>query len=199
MSSEVKSEQGNASDVELLHAVARGEEGALARLYDQYRVILFGLLVRILGSREEAEDVLQDVFIQVWRRAGDFDETRGKPFTWLVTLARSRAIDRLRLLGARQRLADASSKNQTEEVSDALADTIQSGQREVIRRALSELPEEQKQALVLAYYDGLTQSEIASQLGTPLGTVKTRMRSGMAKLRALLGGQLENFGYSGKA
>jgi RNA polymerase sigma-70 factor (ECF subfamily) len=199
MSSEVKSEQGNASDVELLHAVARGDEGALARLYDQYRVILFGLLVRILGSREEAEDVLQDVFIQVWRRAGDFDETRGKPFTWLVTLARSRAIDRLRLLGARQRLADASAKNQTEEVSDALADTIQSGQREVIQRALSELPEEQKQALVLAYYDGLTQSEIASQLGTPLGTVKTRMRSGMAKLRALLGGQLENFGYSGKA
>ncbi len=199
MSSEVKFQQANASDVENLHAVARGDEAALARLYDQYRVILFGLLVRILGSREEAEDVLQDVFIQVWRRAGDFDENRGKPFTWLVTLARSRAIDRLRLLGARQRLAESSAQNQTEEISDALSDTIQSGQREVIQRALSELPEEQKQALVLAYYDGLTQSEIASRLGTPLGTVKTRMRSGMAKLRGLLGTQLENFGYSGKA
>ncbi|MEK6282868.1 MAG: sigma-70 family RNA polymerase sigma factor [Acidobacteriota bacterium] len=199
MSLEVNPEQARASEVELLHAVARGDEAALARLYDQYRVILFGLLMRILGNREEAEDVLQDVFIQVWRRAADFDEKRGKPFTWLVTLARSRAIDRLRLLGARQRLADAAGKDQTEDVSDALADTIHSGQREIVQRALAELPEEQKQALVLAYYDGLTQSEIASQLGTPLGTIKTRMRSGMTKLRALLGTQLENFGYSGKA
>jgi RNA polymerase sigma-70 factor, ECF subfamily len=195
----VKPEQASTSDVELLHAVSRGDEAALARLYDQYRVILFGLLVRILGSREEAEDVLQDVFIQVWRRARDFDEKRGKPFTWLVTLARSRAIDRLRLLGARRRLVESAAKNQTEEVSDALSDAIQAGQRDIIQRALAELPEEQKQALVLAYYDGLTQSEIASRLGTPLGTVKTRMRSGMAKLRGLLGTQLENFSYSGKA
>lgn len=84
------------SDIELLHDIAGGDEPALARLYDQYRVILFGLLVRTLNSREEAEDVLQEVFLQVWRRAADFDETRGKPFTWLVTLTRSRAIDRLR-------------------------------------------------------------------------------------------------------
>jgi RNA polymerase sigma-70 factor (ECF subfamily) len=199
MSPEVKPEQARASDVELLHAVARGDETALARLYDQYRVILFGLLVRILGSREEAEDILQDVFIQVWRRAGDFDEKRGKPFTWLVTLARSRAIDRLRLLGSRRRLAESAAKDEADEVSDALSDTIQSGEREIVQRALAELPEEQKQALVLAYYDGLTQSEIASRLGTPLGTVKTRMRSGMAKLRGLLANQLENFSYSGKA
>jgi RNA polymerase sigma-70 factor, ECF subfamily len=100
----VQPEAAQTSDVELLHAIARGDEVALARLYDKYRVILFGLLVRILNSREEAEDILQDVFIQVWRRAKDFDERRGRPFTWLVTLARSRAIDRLRMLGARQRL-----------------------------------------------------------------------------------------------
>ncbi len=105
MSLAVQPEKTQGSDVELLHAVARGDEAALARLYDSYRVILFGLLVRILNSREEAEDILQEVFIQVWRRAKDFDEKRGKPFTWLVTLARSRAIDRLRLLCARQRLA----------------------------------------------------------------------------------------------
>ncbi len=199
MSLEVMPEQATASDVELLHAVARGDEAALARLYDQYRVILFGLLVRILGSREEAEDVLQDVFIQVWRRARDFDEKRGKPFTWLVTLTRSRAIDRLRQLGARQRLAGATANDEADQVSDALSDAIQSGQREIVQRALAELPEEQKQALVLAYYDGLTQSEIASQLGTPLGTVKTRMRSGLTKLRGLLSTQLENFSYTGKA
>lgn len=198
MSLRVQPETAPVSDVDLLHAVARGDEAALARLYDDYRVILFGLLVRILNSREEAEDILQDVFIQVWRRAKDFDENRGKPFTWLVTLTRSRAIDRLRQLGARQRLAASAAQDQPEEASDALTDTIKSGQKEIVQRALAELPEDQKQTLVLAYYEGLTQSEIASKLGAPLGTVKTRMRSGLAKLRTRLGSQpglqLENFG-----
>jgi RNA polymerase sigma-70 factor (ECF subfamily) len=190
----VQPEAAQVSDVELLHAVARGDEGALARLYDSYRVILFGLLVRILNSREEAEDVLQEVFIQVWRRAGDFDEKRGRPFTWLVTLTRSRGIDRLRLLSARQRLAVSASQDQPDSTSDAFSDAVRSGQKEIVQRALAELPEEQRDTLVLAYFQGLTQSEIASKLGTPLGTVKTRMRSGMIKLRRLLETQLESFG-----
>jgi RNA polymerase sigma-70 factor (ECF subfamily) len=193
MSLAVQPEKTDGSDVELLHAVARGDEAALARLYDAYRVILFGLLVRILNSREEAEDILQEVFIQVWRRAKDFDEKRGRPFTWLVTLTRSRAIDRLRLLGARQRLATSAERERVEEASDALTDTIKGTQKEVVRRALAELPEEQRHTLLLAYFEGLTQSEIATKLGAPLGTVKTRMRSGMMKLRALLEPQLENF------
>jgi RNA polymerase sigma-70 factor (ECF subfamily) len=193
MSLGVKREPAPVSDVELLHAVAGGDEGALARLYDAYRVILFGLLVRILNSREEAEDILQDVFIQVWRRAKDFDEKRGRPFTWLVTLARSRAIDRLRLLGARQRLVTGAAQEQTEVVSDALSDTLKMAKRETVQRALAELPDEQRNTLMLAYFDGLTQSEIALKLNTPLGTVKTRMRTGMQKLRALLEPQLENF------
>src|SRR6267142_2834663 len=137
-----------AEDVKLLHAVARGDEAALARLYDAYRVILFGLLVRILNSREEAEDILQEVFIQVWRRAKDFDEKRGRPFTWLVTLTRSRAIDRLRQLGARQRLAASAGADQPDEASDALSDSIKLAQRDTVRRALAELPEEQKHTLV---------------------------------------------------
>jgi RNA polymerase sigma-70 factor (ECF subfamily) len=180
------------SDVELLHAVARGDEGALARLYDQYRVILFSLLVRILNSREEAEDVLQEVFLQVWRGAKNFDESRGRPFTWLVTLTRSRGIDRIRQLGARQRLADAAAQNNPEEASDAVADAMYSEQKEIMARALAELPEEQRRALDLAYFQGLTQSEIAEKLGTPLGTVKTRMRSGMMKLRELLSEQFQS-------
>ena len=189
MSLGVKTEQE--SDVPLLHAIARGDETALARLYDQYRVILFGLLVRILNSREEAEDVLQEVFLQVWRSAAAFDETRGKPFTWLVTLTRSRAIDRLRSLGARQRLADAAVQNRSEEASDAVKDTFRSEQREVVQRALAELPEEQRHTLQLAYFEGLTQSEIAAKLKAPLGTVKTRMRAALIKLRASLGAHLE--------
>lgn len=183
------------ADIELLKAVSRGDEQALAQLYDNYRVILFGLLVRILNSREEAEDVLQEVFLQVWRRAKDFDETRGKPFTWLVTLARSRAIDRLRSLGARERVAQASVREASEEVSDAAFDTFRSEQRALVTSALSQLPEEQKRPLVLAYFDGLTQSEIAANLGAPLGTVKTRMRAGMMKLREVLAGKNESFGF----
>lgn len=179
------------SDIELLHAVARGDEDALARLYDRYRIILFSLLIRILRSREEAEDVLQEVFLQIWKRAKDFDESRGKPFTWLVTLTRSRAIDRIRQLGARQRLAEAASLDTSEAVSDAVADTLHSEQREIVSRALATLPEDQRRALNLAYFDGLTQSEIAEQLDTPLGTVKTRMRAGMIRLRELLGDQVK--------
>ncbi len=182
-------EQAQISDIDLLHAVARRDELALAALYDRYRLILFGLLVRILNSREEAEDVLQEVFLQVWRRAVDFDEQRGRPFTWLVTLTRSRAIDRLRVLASRQRLADSAAQDATDEVSDAVADTLHAEQREIVGRALASLPEEQRRTLKLAYFEGLTQSEIAAQLGTPLGTVKTRMRAGMIKLRELLGEQ----------
>ena len=186
-------EQAQTSDSELLHAVARGDEESLASLYDRYRLILFGLILRILHSRPEAEDILQDVFIQVWKRAADFDESRGRPFTWLVTLARSRAIDRLRALDSRQRTANESVLDVPERVSDAAEDAFKSEQREVVRDALDELPAEQREALVLAYFEGLTQSEIAARLGAPLGTVKTRMRSGMIKLRELLGEKMKDF------
>jgi RNA polymerase sigma-70 factor (ECF subfamily) len=179
------------ADINLLHAIARRDEAALTSLYDRYRLILFGLLVRILGSREEAEDVLQEVFIQVWRRAADFDERRGKPFTWLVTLARSRAIDRLRQLSARERLAVASAQEAPGEASDAVQDAYRSEQKEIVAAALDQIPAEQRQSLMLAYFEGLTQSEIAARLGAPLGTIKTRMRSGMIKLRELLGDRME--------
>jgi RNA polymerase sigma-70 factor (ECF subfamily) len=192
-------EQAQVSDVDLLRGIARRDELALASLYDRYRLILFGLLTRILISREEAEDVLQEVFLQVWRRAADFDEQRGRPFTWLVTLARSRAIDRLRVLASRQRLADLAAQNAPDEASDAATDTLHSEQREIVGRALAELPEEQRHTLKLAYFEGLTQSEIAAKLGTPLGTVKTRMRSGMIKLRELLGEQMKSLLGTGTA
>ncbi len=188
-------EQAQITDVQLLHAVARGDEPALAQLYDRYRVILFGLLARILNSREEAEDVLQEVFLQVWRRAADFDENRGRPFTWLVTLARSRAIDRLRSLASRDRTAVAGAQEELEQVSDPASDAFRSEQRRLVANALAQLPDDQKRALMLAYFDGLTQSEIAARLGAPLGTVKTRMRSGMMKLKELLANKSESFGF----
>ncbi len=158
----------------------------MAALYDRYRLTLFGLLMRILNNREEAEDVLQEVFLQVWRRAADFDEQRGRPFTWLVTLTRSRAIDRLRQLNSRERLVSSETEVLAFSVLDPAQDAFRSEQRDIVAAALAELSEEQRHALTLAYFEGLTQSEIAARLSSPLGTVKTRMRSGMIKLRDLL-------------
>jgi RNA polymerase sigma-70 factor, ECF subfamily len=188
-------EPAQENDVELLKAIAARDEAALAQLYDRYRTILFGLLMRILSNREEAEDVLQEVFLQVWRKATDFDERRGRPFTWLVTLARSRGIDRLRTLAARVRVAEAGAREVSEAVSDAAIDAFKSEQRGLVSDALAKLPDEQKRPIMLAYFDGLSQSEIATRTGAPLGTVKTRMRTGMIRLRELLAGQGESYGF----
>lgn len=191
----MRPEPAQNNDVELLKAIAAQDEGALAQLYDRYRAILFGLLMRILNNREEAEDVLQELFLQVWRRAADFDENRGRPFTWLVTMARSRGIDRLRALASRERVATEGARDEAEAVSDAASDAFRSEQRGLVNNALAQLPDEQKRPLMLAYFDGLTQSEIAARLGAPLGTVKTRMRTGLMKLRELLAGKGESFGF----
>lgn len=174
---------------DLVRATARGDERAFADLYDQYSHILFGLLMRILRSRAEAEDVLQEVFLQVWRQAGSFDEERGRAFTWLVTLARSRALDRLRASDARERAAERSAKElppalMIGESADEVA--LRSEREQIVRSALATLPEEQRQNLLLAYLSGMSQTEIAEQTGQPLGTVKTRMRAGLKKLGELL-------------
>jgi RNA polymerase sigma-70 factor (ECF subfamily) len=187
----LQSEGSKTSDSDLLRAVARGDEAALAACYDRYRLILFGLILRILNDRAEAEDVLQETFLQVWRRASDFDENRGRAFTWLVTIARSRALDRLRSHGSRARIAAEAAAENRDSVGDATQETLRSEEGSIVRRALTELPEEQRLALLLAYFEGLTQTEIATRLGIPLGTVKTRMRSGMNRLRELLRDQFQ--------
>jgi RNA polymerase sigma-70 factor (ECF subfamily) len=176
------------SDVELLHAIVRGDEQSLAEIYDRYSRILFSLAQRILNDREEAEDVLQEVFLQVWKNASKFDETRGRPFTWLAVMTRSRALDRLRSPSRRRRTAeDSGLAERQNEVLDGVAAFQQSENREIVSAALAQLPEAQRRTLLLAYFDGLSQTEIAEQTATPLGTVKTRMRSAMIRLRELLG------------
>jgi RNA polymerase sigma-70 factor, ECF subfamily len=179
------------SDSDLVRSIANGDESAVAALYDRYRAILFGVIFRILGSRGDAEDVLQEVFLQVWNKAADFDESRGRPFTWLVTLARSRAIDRLRSRSARDRVTDEATRELTYvDDGEADEDVIRAQQSAAVRGGLAQLPEEQRTVLLLAYYEGFSQSEIAERLGTPLGTVKTRMRTGLARLRTIFGARI---------
>ncbi|MBA3714060.1 MAG: sigma-70 family RNA polymerase sigma factor [Pyrinomonadaceae bacterium] len=175
------------SDAELIRRVALGDGQAFALLYDRYSPKLFGLLLRTLRSRAEAEDVLQEVFLEVWQSAADFDETRGRPFTWLVLRARSRAIDRARALAARHRAAVESQREAPQwDFSDASEDVLRSEQGRIVREALAALPDKQRRALLLAYFEGLSQSQIAARLGLPLGTVKTQMRAGLTKLVRLL-------------
>jgi RNA polymerase sigma-70 factor (ECF subfamily) len=189
-------QQTDAEDAELLRAVARGDESAFARVYDRFSPILLGLLLRILHSRAEAEDVLQEVFLQVWQQARSFDASRGRAFTWLVTLARSRAIDRLRALDSRERAAQRSADDAPPAAAPqdwADAEAIRAERADAVRDALGELPDEQRQVLLLAYLEGMSQSEIAAAKNQPLGTVKTRTRAGLKKLseslRARLGQQ----------
>ena len=181
----MSSRPAHPTDVELIRRVAAGDREAFAAVYDRHAAILLGILLRILRNRAEAEDVLQDTFLQIWQRAARFDEARGKVVPWLALLARSRALDRLRSRGVRDRTAsELAAETGAPSTSDS---TIANEDGPIVRRALEAIPEAQRSALQLAYFEGLTQSEIAARQGKPLGTVKTHMRLGLIKLRELLG------------
>lgn len=178
-------------DAELVRAIAQGDEQAFASLYHQYKSTLFGSLLRILNNNAEAEDVLQEVFAHVWQHASDFDETRGRVFTWLVVIAHSRAIDRVRANEARNRRAIRVLREPVTDMADANDDAARAEEREIVLRALGDIPEEQRRVLLLSYFEGLTQLEIAERLKEPLGTIKTRTRTGLRRLGELLRRRLE--------
>ncbi len=184
------SSTGGADDRALLRAVAAGNKEALRQLYTRHSAVLFALALKVLTDRTEAEDVLQEAFVQIWKTAGSYDEGRGKPLGWLIMLTRSRAIDRLRSRKTRGRVTDTLAKDASQAGdSTTPADEAQASEAQrAIRQALKSLPSEQRIPIELAYFGGLTQFEIAQQLSQPLGTVKTRMRNGMMRLREQLGG-----------
>lgn len=175
----------------LLPAVATGDTSAFERLYDLYSSTLYALLLRILGDAEDAQEVLQESFVQIWNRASMFDQSRGSEMAWLVSVARSRAIDRIRARRTRSTRESEAHREisiRSENVVKArgLDDAILGEQQKAVREALRELPDAQRKALEMAYFEGLSQSEIADATGEPLGTVKTRMQLGMKKLRERL-------------
>jgi len=170
-----------------IKGVAGGDEESLASLYDATRRLLYGLTLRILGEAGSAEEVLLDVYKQVWRKAASYDQERGNPLAWLMTIARSRAIDRLRSeYQERQRVDALETVREATTTGNIEKDAALSEMRRVILTALESLPPEQREMNDLAYYGGLSQSEIATKLNQPLGTIKTRARLAMIKLREKL-------------
>ncbi|HUB08512.1 MAG TPA: sigma-70 family RNA polymerase sigma factor [Myxococcales bacterium] len=170
-----------------MNRVARGDQWALRALYDRYASRLTALALRSLGNRGEADEIVQETFVEAWKRAREFDPSRGSVGAWLTTIARTRAIDRLRSLSASKRAATASA---AEPLPSPVNPGEEAAQRQAaarVRAALATLPAEQREALELAYFEGLSHREIAERTGQPLGTVKTRVRLGMEKLLACLG------------
>jgi len=172
----------------LLGQVARKNEGALAELYDRTSRLVYGLALRMVREQSAAEDIMQEVYMQVWRRGDTFDPARGTALSWMVTITRSRALDRLR-----SSKALLSHENSGEELDtfhslapDPEHDRSAFERVQLVRRFLSQIPTDQRTAIELAFFHGLTHSEIASQTGLPLGTIKSRIRYGLMQLREQL-------------
>jgi RNA polymerase sigma-70 factor (ECF subfamily) len=173
-------------DGTVLDSVRRGDARALEELYRRHSSRLYALLLRMLREAADAEEVLQETFVEAWRRAREYAPSRGSVEAWLITIARSRAIDRIRNRGARLRLVKQSEQQASAQPAQPEPPDVHAQTR--LRRALGTLPPEQRRAIELAYWDGLSQSEISRETGDPLGTVKTRVRLGLQRLAELLAG-----------
>ncbi len=172
------------SDEALVALMARGEETALAELYDRFGRPAYGLALRIVRDRALAEDAVQDAFLTVWRSAARFVPERAKASTWILTFVHRRAVDVVRREDRRRTESLDEARVETGAASDETA--WLKLERERVQAALRQLPDQQREALELAYYGGFTQSELAERLGQPLGTIKSRMFGGLARLRELL-------------
>jgi RNA polymerase sigma factor (sigma-70 family) len=182
----VNRELAHLSDEALVALAARSEQSALAELYDRFGRPAYGLALRILRDESLAEDAVQEAFLALWRTAARFVPERGKASTWILTLVHRRAVDIVRR--EERRLADALEQAPEQESREAVDEEAWLRlQRERVQDALRKLPDQQREAIELAYYGGFTQSELAERLGQPLGTIKSRMFGGLARLRELLG------------
>ena len=178
---------GHLSDEALLALASRGDDSALGELYDRYGRVAYGLALRILRDCALAEDAVQEAFLAVWRSSGTFLAEQGKPSTWILTLVHRRAVDIVR----REERRRADPLDDTERLEIGSGGSAEDAawlhfERQRVQAALRQLPDTQREAIELAYYGGFTQSELAERLGLPIGTVKSRMFAGLARLRELL-------------
>ncbi len=180
-------------ELDLLARVAKRERAAFEQLYDRYANILYATAMKFLKEDADAQDVVQDVFIQIWDKAKLYDPAKGKPLTWALTLTRNRSIDRIRAIQRRTRLRDDFEKetvvDESAGVREALSGVDASEKSQILRDAVGRLSPEQRNVIELAFFSGFTQSEIADRLGEPLGTIKARARRGLMKLKEILGTQ----------
>lgn len=181
-------------EVVLVERIAGGDSEALSELYDRFCGMLLGLATKILGNPSDGEEVLQEVFIQVWKQASRYQRSRSSVSTWLVLITRSRSIDKLRSRNVKLRTAnEAQRENPRAHASpEGVGNVLREERSKRLARELADLPEEQRQALEMAYYRGMTQREIAEATGAPLGTVKTRTLLAMKKLRLALESDIED-------
>lgn len=182
---------GPENSAALIIRVAAGDRDAFGRFYDLLAPVAFGMIRRVLRDQEAAAEVLQEVFWQVWREASRYDPKRGSPEAWVVMRAKARAIDRLRSIRRQGRTFVAPLDESVARRDDEQAENpaVLAEERGLVQKALAQLPEPQRRVIELAFYDGLTQSEIAARLGEPLGTVKTRTRLGLERLRGAMKGE----------
>ncbi len=187
----------NEEDLKLMMQVVKRDTIALSALYDRYSALVYTMALKMVKATDEAEDLVQEVFMQVWNKAAMFAETKGSVYTWIVTIARRKAIDRLRSSQNVNKGVSLDDDEMTFEVPDAayaanpLHATISSEYEELMKAGLALLTNDQRTILELSYYEGFTQQQIAEKLGVPLGTVKTRMRQGLIKLRDYLKERME--------
>ncbi|MFZ0687069.1 MAG: sigma-70 family RNA polymerase sigma factor [Terriglobales bacterium] len=170
------------SDLALVAAIRSADQSAMAALYDRYSSIVYAVALRVLQDTAAAEDVLQDIFMQLWRNPGAFDASRGSMAAWLAVIARHRAIDALR----RRRPENDIEETIVSVEPDLASDADRSRAMEKVRGLLQTMPQPQRSALEMAYFEGLTHVEIAEKTGEPLGTIKTRIRNGLLSLRKVL-------------
>jgi len=178
-------------ELDLLARITKRERAAFEELYTRYSNILYATAMKFLKEDADAQDVVQDVFIQIWDKAKLYDPAKGKPLTWALTMTRNRSIDRIRAIQRRTRLRDDFEKetvaDESAGIREALSGVDASERTQILRDAVARLSPEQRKVIDLAFFGGLTQSEIADRLGEPLGTVKARARRGLMKLKEHLG------------
>lgn len=178
-------------EIELISRIKNRDEQALELFYDKYNKLLFSLVLSIVKRREEAEDVLQELFTKIWEKAHTYNEKQGSVYSWVVTMSRNKAIDRIRSRRYKSAMKEATDNESPydhieSEVQNPLDQTILNERAGYVQEALNSIPKEQRQVIMVAYFQGMTQSEISVELDLPLGTVKSRMRDGMMKLKNIL-------------